>query len=153
MKEWIEYMICPNCGAKDFEFFVDESGKEITICNHCNHEDDFTCFVPNLNMMPEAIELLKSILNYIDTGKGVFNMEEINSDEYCLTIIKGFLARLNNYRDEQIILQKQIQKSGINVVCCNSCDTVFYYKSKDDIVTCPDCGQTGEPCDFSDLWS
>jgi hypothetical protein len=44
-----------------------------------------------------------------------------------------------------------VQNIGINVVCCHTCPSVFFYKIGETELVCPYCLAEGKSEDFSDL--
>lgn len=41
--------------------------------------------------------------------------------------------------DYQIQLQEEMQTKGLNLVCCNNCNTILIHTHKDEEVICPSC--------------
>lgn len=55
-------------------------------------------------------------------------------------------------KETQLDLQQEVvDKSGINIVSCCSCESVFLHRVADNVVTCPHCSTTADPCNFTDL--
>ena len=52
----------------------------------------------------------------------------------------------------QFAFQKIVQFYGINVVCCNMCDTVFFHKVGETVLECQGCKSTGDISNFTDLY-
>ena len=54
-------------------------------------------------------------------------------------------------KTRQIDYLHALQIMGINVVCCNTCPSVFFHETSADQLVCPYCLVEGKPEDFSDL--
>jgi predicted RNA-binding Zn-ribbon protein involved in translation (DUF1610 family) len=52
----------------------------------------------------------------------------------------------------QLELQQEIVYFlSLNIVTCGDCGSVVLHDIKMEEITCPNCGYTGEQCDFPDL--
>jgi hypothetical protein len=55
-------------------------------------------------------------------------------------------------KETQLDLQIEVaRKTSINIVTCGECGSTLLHRQADEIITCPDCGFSSEPCDFPDL--
>ena len=53
---------------------------------------------------------------------------------------------------KQAEFQLRIQEIGVNLVCCCSCETIFFHTSEQEILTCYECGASDNASSFSDLY-
>lgn len=61
----------------------------------------------------------------------------------------------NGSIDEQVNFQEKIQKIGLNLVCCCTCNAVFFHRTGAEFVDtliCPFCKAESDPSDFSDCY-
>lgn len=55
-------------------------------------------------------------------------------------------------KDRNVQLAQELNVHGINIVTCGECGCVNLHRSKDEEISCQDCGMVSEPCDFPDLF-
>ena len=58
----------------------------------------------------------------------------------------------NIHLQGQLLLLREVQQLGHNVVTCGNCGDVLIHKTTDEVVLCPHCGYESDPCDFPDLF-
>lgn len=54
--------------------------------------------------------------------------------------------------DQQVSLASDLISAGINLVTCGHCGCALLHKVDAEVVECPECETTQDPCDCPDLW-
>lgn len=109
---------------------VTDKAKEIFISGlfdlYILHDDSSESLIEGFGQLVEALE------NGMDIG-----------------IEGGHLPK----KETQADLQKElVQKSGINIVTCGECAEVMLHRATDEVVVCPFCEFSNDPCHFPDLY-
>jgi hypothetical protein len=84
--------------------------------------------------------------------KNDFNFSEIIKSAHSVYVERT--AKTKEMLLEQLNMVKEIvQKADINIVTCGDCGAVLLHRTdtESDVIVCPHCNYTSDPCDFPDL--